>query len=292
MAELGSLREKIASKRRIGSRQVARLIRAKEKTTLFPQRLATLAVAHDNGISITAYATPEELGQLRESRRIVEAGPAAPPPASRSRNNRRRRAQTKRPSPSVGGEGRVAVRPDTRRRRVIVVHGRDEEVRKDLFRLLRSLDLLPIEWSKAILATGKGAPTIGDILDALFANAAAVVVLLTPDDLVSLSSRLRKTTDPPYESEGVGQPRPNVFYEAGLAVARFRDSTVFVKVGKVKVPSDIDAHVTRLTNSSKSRHEFMTKLRAAGCDVDTEGSEWLTEGDFEKEETDAKAEPR
>lgn len=42
--------------------------------------------------------------------------------------------------------------------------------------------------------------------------------------------------------------------------------------------------MTRLTNSRESRHELMIKLKAAGCDVDTDGVEWLTEGDFEREE--------
>ncbi len=291
MAELQGLRDKIAKKRGgIGAQQVARLIREKEKATLFPQRLATLAVAHDNDIRITSHATPEELGQLRESNRIGEGSVSPPrlaPAAAPARSNGR---STKKPTaPRRAGVAVLeppakAPRPETRQRRVIVVHGRNDDVRKDLFRFLRALDLLPIEWSKALLETGKGAPSISDVLDALFVDAAAVVVLMTPDELVTLSPNLRKASDAPYEKETVGQARPNVFYEAGLAFARFRDSTLIVQVGKVKVPSDIDMHVTRLTNSKESRHELMTKLRAAGCDVDIDGVEWLSEGDFEREE--------
>lgn len=288
MAELPALREKIAKKRRIQPEQVARLIRAKEKATLFPERLATLAVAHDNDINIAAIATPEELGQLRESKRIVEGLPVPPrraPAAATARPNGRSRPKATAPRPVDASKERTkAVKPETRQRRVIVVHGRNEEIRRDLFRLLRALDLLPIEWSKALLETAKGSPSIPEVLDALFADAAAVVVLLTPDDQVTLSPNLRKATDAPYERETVGQARPNVFFEAGLAFARFRDSTVFVQVGKVKVPSDIDVHVTRLTDSRESRHELMTKLKAAGCDVDTDGSEWLSEGTFERED--------
>lgn len=292
MADLQGLRDKIARKRGgIGAQQVARLIRAKEKATLFTPRLAILAVAHENGIGISSYATPEELGQLRESRRIGEGTASAPrlaPPARPAANGTKSAKKAPAPRRTVTRPAAAtpakAAKPETKQRRIIVVHGRNEDVRKDLFRFLRALDLLPIEWSKALLETGKGAPSITEVLDALFARAAAVVVLMTPDELVTLSPHLRKATDAPYEKDTVGQARPNVFYEAGLAFALFRDSTVVVQVGKVKVPSDIDMHVTRLTNSRESRHELMTKLKAAGLDVDTDGSEWLSEGDFERKE--------
>ena len=288
--ELQGLRDKIAKKRDIGPQQVARLIRAKEKATLFPKRLATLAVAHENGISIASSASPEELGQLRESKRIGEGLASPPKLAPASAPTRANGRATKKPTaPRRTASARSqpvakAAKPETRQRRVIVIYGRNEDVCKDMFRFLRALDLLPVEWSKALLETGKGAPSISQVLDALFAKAAAFVVLMTPDDLVTLSSNLRKTSDAPYEKETVGQARPNVFYEAGLAFARFPDSTVVVQVGKVKVPSDIDMHVTRLTNSRDSRHELMIKLKAAGCDVDIDGSAWLSEGDFEREE--------
>lgn len=285
MPEIDALRDRIAKKRKIGQQQVSRLIRQKEKATLFPRGLATLAVAHENGISIAGYATPEELGQLRESQRLSQ------PPPQRAEPTRPPKRQTARPTPNAkqrGKESRRRERPkDTRARRVVVVHGRDEELRRDLFRFLRALDLLPLEWVKAIQATGRGAPSITQIVDKLFADATAVVVLMTPDDQVTLSPRLRKATDPPYESEIVGQARPNVFYEAGLAMARFPNSTIIVQVGKVKVPSDFDVHITRLTNSRESRQELVAKLRAAGCDLDTDGTEWLSEGNFEREEEHA-----
>jgi predicted nucleotide-binding protein len=290
MAELQALRHKIAKKRNVGPERVARLIRQKAKDTLFTQRLATLAVAHENGIGIGSHATPEELGQLRESQRIGEGSGMAPKLAPPVRAPRASPTTKRQATPRVGTKPKPkpvstkAARPETRARRVIVAYGRNEDVRKDMFRFLRALDLLPLEWSKAILETGKGSPTITEILDALFAKAVAVVVLMTPDELVTLAKYLQKPTDPPYDKASVAQARPNVFFEAGLAFARFADSTVVVQVGKVKVPTDIDRHVTRLTNSHESRHELMTKLKAAGLDVDTDGSEWLSEGDFERKE--------
>ncbi len=63
------------------------------------------------------------------------------------------------------------------RRRVFVIHGRNERARRGLFEFLRAIGLDPIEWSEAGRMTGKGSPYIGEILDAAFGNAQAVVVL-------------------------------------------------------------------------------------------------------------------
>ncbi len=69
-----------------------------------------------------------------------------------------------------------------KRRRVFVVHGRDERLRKGMFAYLRAIGLDPIEWGKAVALTGKASPYIGEVLDAAFKHAQAVVALLTPDD--------------------------------------------------------------------------------------------------------------
>lgn len=61
------------------------------------------------------------------------------------------------------------------------------------------------------------------------------MVVMTPDDVVTLD-QLRKTNRPPFEKEAVGQARPNLFIETGLAIAKFGyKGTVLVQVGKVKV---------------------------------------------------------
>ena len=73
-------------------------------------------------------------------------------------------------------------RPSAGTRDVFVVHGRNTAARDALFEFLRSLDLHPLEWSEAVSATGKASPYIGEILDAAFSRAHAVLVLFTPDD--------------------------------------------------------------------------------------------------------------
>lgn len=282
MAELDDVRQRLLAKLGIGERQLLRLIRRRESETLLPRRLAILSLAADNGVAIRRHATDEDLSQLRavKSGSAAQSAPiAATPSAERpisttSTRDGGRKAAKKSP-------GVVRPRAATRGRKVFVVHGRNAEMRKALFAFLRSMNLEPIEWVKAIEATGKASPMVAEILDAAFNQAVAVVVLLTPDDNVILRTEFHKTTDPDYEKRLTGQARPNVLFEAGMAFGRNPDSTVLVQVGDVKSFSDVGGrHVARLNNSPESRSELVTKLRNAGCAVDDTGTDWYTEGDF------------
>lgn len=174
--------------------------------------------------------------------------------------------------PGVGSRG-----PDPRK--LFVIHGRNDAAREAIFTFLRSIGLEPIEWIEALRMTGQGSPYIGDVLDAAFANAQAVVVLQTPDDIAYLDSRLCEPGDP--ELEPQPQPRPNVLYEAGMAMGRNPNRTVIVEFGKVKAFSDIHGrHVVRLDNSVRRRQEFADRLRTAGCAVNLDGTDWHTVGDL------------
>ncbi len=167
-------------------------------------------------------------------------------------------------------------------RTIFVVHGRNLEARNSLFRFLRSIGLRPLEWSQVIQLTGKASPFIGEILDVAFTKAQAVVVLMTPDDVAQLQESLRSTHDPPYESQLTGQARPNVLFEAGMAMGRDSDRTIIVELGIVRPFSDIAGrHTVRLSNSSVTRQELAERLRTAGCPVDLSGRDWHTEGDFD-----------
>lgn len=166
-------------------------------------------------------------------------------------------------------------------RNVFVVHGRNLEARSSLFRFLRSIGLQPLEWSQAIKATGKASPFIGEILDAAFTKAQAVVVLLTPDDEARLRESFRGLSEPIYETELTGQARPNVLFEAGMAMGRNPDRTIIVELGTLRPFSDIAGrHTVRLSNDSAARHELAQRLETAGCPVDLTGRDWHTEGDF------------
>ncbi len=93
---------------------------------------------------------------------------------------------------------------------VFVVHGRDHKARDAFFAFLTAIGLRPIEWSRAITLTKKANPFIGEILDAAFSNAQAVLVLLTPDDEARLRQDFHGSNDPIYEREFT--PHPEVHW--------------------------------------------------------------------------------
>lgn len=164
-------------------------------------------------------------------------------------------------------------------RKVFVIHGRNEPARKGLFDFLRSIGLAPIEWTEAITMTGSASPYIGDVLDAAFGSAQAIVVLQTPDDVVHLHESLTYPGDP--ETKPQMQPRPNVLFEAGMAMGRNPNRTVIVELGQVKNFSDIHGrHVVKLDNSVKQRQALATRLRDAKCAVNLDGSDWHEAGDL------------
>lgn len=169
--------------------------------------------------------------------------------------------------------------------KVFVVHGRNQAIRDDMFNFLRAIGLHPIEWSQAVAATGRGSPYIGEVLDTAFNLAQAVVVLMTPDDEACLKEVHRSATDEPYEKVPTPQARPNVLFEAGMAMGRDADRTVLVEVGKLRPFSDVGGrHTLRFDGSSPRRQDLANRLKSAGCKVNLEGTDWLTVGDFKVNE--------
>jgi predicted nucleotide-binding protein len=165
---------------------------------------------------------------------------------------------------------------------VFVVHGRNQKARDALFSFLRSIGLHPLEWLEAIQATGKPSPYIGDILDAAFSYAQAIVVLFSPDDEARLREQFQSEGDPSHEKELTSQARPNVLFEAGMAMGRDPDRTVLIEVGHLRPFSDIAGrHVVRLDNSTQRRQELAQRLEAAGCPVNLTGTDWHTAGDID-----------
>jgi predicted nucleotide-binding protein len=165
--------------------------------------------------------------------------------------------------------------------RVFVIHGRNEGMRRALFDFLRAIGLKPIEWSEAVALTGKPTPYVGEILDAAMLYAQAIVVLFTGDDLVRLKDEFLWVNDLAYERNTTPQSRPNVIFEAGLALGKYPDCTILVQIGNLRPFSDIAGrHFIRLKNSSKSRQELAQRLKLAGCEVDLSGTDWHDAGLF------------
>ncbi len=172
--------------------------------------------------------------------------------------------------------------PEVDKRKVFVVHGRNLQIKNSMFDFLRAIDLHPIEWVEAIEATDDPSPYIGDILDEAFSTAQAVVFLMTPDDEARLREEFREEQDPLYEKELTPQPRPNVLFEGGMAMAKHPGRTVIVKIGNLRPFSDIQGmHYVKLDNTTETRRELATKLENAGCLVEISGTDWCNAGNFE-----------
>jgi hypothetical protein len=64
-----------------------------------------------------------------------------------------------------------------------------------------------LKWEKALALTKKGSPYVGEVLDAAFEKAVAILVLLTPDDEARLKLEFQKPSDGVEERKLTGQAR-------------------------------------------------------------------------------------
>jgi predicted nucleotide-binding protein len=260
---------KIQKKLSVSPARAYALVAKKANATYLPRRLAALALAADHGINISknGYATEEERARIR----AATSGSSAPSHQS--------------PVQAPAPRGRPVSRPAARARQnntVMVVHGRNKAVRDSMYAFLRALGLNPLEFGHGIKATRKGSPGVGEVLDKLFQRAAAVVVVLTPDDEARLKTKFRKPSDAAYERQLTGQARPNVLFEAGRAFGSHPKHTILVKVGSHRPMSDLEGvHFVKLGDDATSRNDLATRLETAGCDVNKVGDDWLNVGTFD-----------
>ena len=186
---------------------------------------------------------------------------------------------SKRPGATRDSEEKVIAARVTEK--VFVVHGRDEPLRLSMFEFLRAIGLRPIEWAEAIALSGKPAPPIGDILEAAFNEAQAVVVIMSGDDVAKLRPELSGPDEPAHETELTPQARPNVLFEAGMAFGTHPSRTILVEVGKLRPFSDIAGrHLVRMKDSVSMRQDLAQRLSLAGCPVNLQGTDWHQAGDF------------
>jgi len=188
------------------------------------------------------------------------------------------------PDPVLGIEavdGSDLVEPsDVPHEAVFVVYGRNDAARAAMFEFLAALGLEPLTWEKLLATTGEAAPYVGDVLTAGFRVAQAVVVLLTPDDEARLRLSLQVTRDPIYEKELTPQARPNVLFEAGMALVSHPKQTVIVELGQLRPFSDVAGrHTIRMNDSVEQRQALASRLRTAGCPIDLSGN-WRHAGNF------------
>jgi predicted nucleotide-binding protein len=174
-----------------------------------------------------------------------------------------------------------------------VIGGRDHALTESMFALLSALGCKPVEFHQAVARIrGTRNPFIGQVLDKAFEQVQALIVLFSPDDEVKLKDQFLKRNEVQTEGRYRGQSRPNVIFEAGMALGRHEEKTIMVQVGDIKSFSDIAGrHMVHLDDSFPSRNDFANRL-ARLCNIDTSGTRWIEVGKFAPTETPQAATPK
>ncbi len=270
---------KLKKKLKLSQSRVYSLIDNKVQETSLPRNVAALLVARDWHVNFSQFASDEDLAMMR-GLNPPSAGAAVPAPATGPAQNGSQRTPIKRSEL----KRRVAVNKSTKKAdTVFVVHGRDTKARTELSHFLGSLEIKVLEWNKAVTLTKKPNPYIGEVIDAGFQHAQAIVVLFTADDEAKLRDKFITPGEQAFERKLTGQPRQNVIFEAGMALSKYPGTTVLVKVGNLRPMSDVGGlHILHLADLPASRKSFVSKLKIAGVVLNDDGDDWLTAGEFDK----------
>lgn len=163
--------------------------------------------------------------------------------------------------------------------RVYVVHGYNLAVRDAMYAFLESLDLEPIKEQDAVTWAGGGTPFAGQMIEAAFKHAQAIIVLFTGDYQVRLREELRES----HAADFLLQPTLDQIFEAGYAFGHSPDRTILIQVGNVHLFSDIDGrYIPNFTGRIDERRNLINRLRNAGCIVNDSTSAWRSAGNFSK----------
>jgi predicted nucleotide-binding protein len=264
--------ERLGAKLGIGDKAVYARIAKVANEMMLDRHLAALVLAGRHHINTNKYSTPQQRAEIRG---VGQGGGGRRDPEQFESEvvempARRRTGKKAKPAKKLPKDNTI-----------FVVHGRDDALRKSMFDFLRALDLNPKEWDHVLREARGNNPFIGNALDEVMEKAQAVVVMFTPDDLVQLKEQFVGRDERNTEGRQQGQARPNVLFEAGLAMGRHAEKTVLVQVGKMKPFSDVAGrHIVKLSETTESRNDLANRLEKIGCKVDKVGRDWLKAGYF------------
>jgi predicted nucleotide-binding protein len=157
------------------------------------------------------------------------------------------------------GEGE---KPEIRKKvskRIFIVHGKDEEMKQAVARVLEKLELEPIILHEQ---PDKGQTIIEKLID--YSDVNFAIVLLSPDDIFSLKSHLSEETKK--------RARQNVIFELGFFIGKLgRENVVAVyrEEKNFEMPSDYSGVVyIPYDDSGQWQNSLIKELKACGYDVD------------------------
>ena len=256
----------------LSKRRVQELIQESARVNRVSRDIAAFIVAGDNGNSYDRYASAEQMAILRGAplHTAIAINPA--PPAREQATDTRALSKTQVKTRTI---------KTTKNNSLFVVHGRDNQLNEDMFAFLRAIGLNPLEWTQAVRAAKGPNPNVTSIVKGALQRVQGVIVLFSPDEEARLKAKLRGPKD---EKSLQNQARPNVIFEAGIALGAHHEKTLLVEVGDVRKISDIAGmHILQLNNSATSRKELAQRLRdKLKFKVDTSGDSWLKVGNFDR----------
>lgn len=266
---LGALERKLGLSRSQVNRRISDEVASKH----LPRKLAAISLASQCRLPLHRFATDDELAQLRGIGPIHQAERASPAVVVDRTPLRSLTKAKKAPKP-------------TKDNSMFVVHGRDVTLNRDMYAFLSSIGIVPMEWDHAIKAAKGGAnPIVGDVISQAMDRVQGVMILFSPDEESKIKSKLASESDKRKNLHLKGfQPRPNVIFEAGLALGAHSDKTILVQVGDIRDISDIAGkHMVHLSNSFADRKRLADRLESKlKFKVDITGTTWQGIGDFDR----------
>lgn len=265
---------KLIKKMKVSQTRVYRIIQQRSLDSHVDSHVASLVVARDNGVNYQPYATAEDRVEMRHATASAYISPPAAPMLAPT---------AKSPGKKLGKTKVKATKDNS----MFVVHGRDAKLNQDMYGFLAAIGIVPMEWDQAIRAAKGGAnPIVGDVISQAMNRVQGVMVLLSPDEEAKVRSKFASASDRKKNLHIRGfQPRPNVIFEAGLALGAHSDKTILVQVGTVRDISDIAGkHMVHLSNSFADRKRLADRLESKlKFKVDLGGTNWQTIGDFDRD---------
>jgi predicted nucleotide-binding protein len=275
MAKINAkLLAKLVKKMGVRQARVYQVIQQRALDSHVDSHVASLLVARDNGVNYQPYADPSNLVEMRHATAPAHAPPPSAIPAT----------ATNRPAAKKLGKTKVRATKDNS---IFVVHGRDAKLNQDMYAFLASIGIVPMEWDHAIKAAKGGAnPIVGDVISQAMERVQGVMILFSPDEEAKVRTKFASASDKKKNLHLKGfQPRPNVIFEAGLALGAHSDKTILVQVGTVRDISDIAGkHMVHLSDSFADRKRLADRLESKlKFKIDLDGTTWQTIGHFDRD---------
>jgi hypothetical protein len=166
--------------------------------------------------------------------------------------------------------------------KVFVIHGRDIEARDELVKLLDALGLQHHSFERVAARLG-AAPFVADIVIRGIRDAAVVIALFTPEEHATFYDPVTAEYRGTAAGEARWQARPNVIFEAGVALGVARKRTILATLGSdVQLFSDVSGvHFVSLAGADGKQMLRDRIEQVLGAPLEVDGN-WESAADFRR----------